>query len=237
MTTVDAVTGLLDRNSLNENFEIAFAKAVKESEPLGIVFADIDRFKKVNDTYGHQKGDAVLAGVALRLRKVTAGKGIVYRFGGEEMVMLLPNNELQESASVAERCRRALESSPIADIKVTASFGVSSYPETANSIDTLLEAADKAMYDAKTRGRNLVRLFGEPEPSAANVQPTVRRQPDPGHLSDEHKEALRRDYFRTGRAVCPMDQAILQVHKSHAVGEATPRLLIMCPLCGLNEVI
>lgn len=237
MATLDEVTGILDRSSLNEDLKSAFAKAVRENEPLGLVFVDIDRFKKINDTHGHQKGDAVLNGVAQRLRKIVEGKGAAYRYGGEEMVVLLPNHEITEAASVAERCRRTLGASPVAGVEVTASFGVSEYPASANSVGELIDTADKAMYDAKNRGRNLVRLHGELEPSIAEASHSPRRQPEPDHLADEQKEKIRGDYFRFGRATCPKDQAIFEVLKRHPVGEPTPQLLITCPLCGLHEVI
>ena len=166
-SSLDSTTGLLDRKSFDAALNSDFVTAQMEQTSLGLIFVDVDRFKMVNDKHGHQKGDQVLAEVSRRLTLCSKGKGAVYRYGGEEVVILLLNYDLNETLALAERCRVALESEPSAGLSITASFGVSVYPNISSSPEQLVENADKAMYDAKNRGRNLVRYFGEPAPEQA----------------------------------------------------------------------
>jgi diguanylate cyclase (GGDEF)-like protein len=129
---------------------------------LSILFADLDHFKQVNDTYGHQVGDKVLIGVAKAMKTACTGKGRAYRWGGEELAALLMNYTSREALALAERIR-----STVADLdiegylsKITLSIGVASYPESSASAEALLEHADKATYAAKESGRNRVCFAG-----------------------------------------------------------------------------
>jgi diguanylate cyclase (GGDEF)-like protein len=120
------------------------------------VMADIDHFKKINDRHGHPVGDAVLREVASRLLRVVEGKGLAFRYGGEEYAVILPNHSLDEALAVAERVRTAVEAEQAAGVSVTSSYGVAIVPSHASTVDTWLKAADDALYDAKRLGRNLV---------------------------------------------------------------------------------
>ena len=231
--SVDSVTGLWPRAALDAELPEELASAARSKRPCGLIVLDIDRFKAVNDTHGHQAGDTVLRGVANVVKESVAGKGAAYRYGGEELVICLPNHDLHESTAVAERVRAAIEKSVFTSLQVTASLGVAALPDHGSSAAELIGAADAAMYDAKKRGRNLVRVSGDPEPQMTSTRAPARRQPDPEGLTDEEAQSIRADYFRTRQAHCPRDQAILNVLVSHAMGEKVPQLLVNCGLCGL----
>lgn len=232
----DALTQLLDRGEMDADITQLFAEAASSRHPLSVVLVDVDHFKNVNDTHGHQKGDAVLTEVAKQLLSVTEGKGRVYRYGGEEILVLLPNHAIQEAIAVAERARCSLESAQPGGLNITASFGIGTYPDHGTTTAMVLEAADKAMYEAKRCGRNVVRVFGEPPPSQPEKsrQPT-RKLPTPGGLTEEERDHIRLQYFRTHNAMCPKDGAILTVYESQPIGEPTASLLIHCKYCGLRE--
>ena len=163
---VDSLTGLFDRKAFDEQLSKEIRSATDCGESLALVFVDVDHFKKVNDTHGHQKGDDVLKAVGKILNSVVRGKGSAFRYGGEEMIILVPNHSLSEAIAVAERCRIKIEAARPGDIAVTASLGIGVYPDLSKTGEELVRIADKAMYDAKNRGRNLVRFHGEPEPKA-----------------------------------------------------------------------
>ena len=161
--TTDALTKLLNRGAILEGLDQAVKQSQASGQPLGVVMADVDHFKKVNDTYGHPAGDAVLREVARRLGQTIRPGDLVGRYGGEEIVLVLPNCKPPELLEVCERLRKSLEISPIhsatADIPVTASFGATCL--TGGSEDgpeQLLDRADAALYKAKESGRNRVEL-------------------------------------------------------------------------------
>ena len=162
MAERDALTQLWTRGKLDSELPQSFTEAAACQQPLSLIMVDIDHFKNVNDSHGHLKGDAVLAGVATLIASVVAGKGRVYRYGGEEILVVLMNHDVQEATAVAERARRELESARIADLSITASFGIGTFPVHGSGSKEVIKAADEAMYDAKNRGRNLVRVSGEP---------------------------------------------------------------------------
>lgn len=112
--------------------------------------------RKVNDTSGHQAGDAVLTELARRLKKTVSGKGFAYRYGGEEFAVILPNHTTDEALAVAERVRRSVEGEAVGGLSVTSSYGVALVPAHASTIEQWLKKADEALYDAKHLGRNLV---------------------------------------------------------------------------------
>jgi diguanylate cyclase (GGDEF)-like protein len=233
----DELTGLLRRASFDSDICMRMEDARTVGSFLSIVYIDIDRFKQVNDNHGHPKGDAFLAGVAAVLARVVGEKGCVYRLGGEEMAMLLPNFDLQEAVAVAERSRRELEAGPIEALPITASFGVATFPTHATESKVLVGAADKAMYDAKNLGRNLVRVFGELGLPAREAREPERKLAKPGGLTEQQRSDLRTQYFTTGSIRCPLDGAILQVREFTPHQLATPLLNILCKLCGLREQI
>lgn len=233
----DGLTQLPDRAEFDAHLASAFDEAVRAQEPLSVVMADVDHFKKVNDSHGHQTGDAVLREVAERLARVARRKGEVFRYGGEEITFVLPNHTAAEAAIVAERARRSVESEPIQSIAVSMSFGVASYVEHAGSPNDLVAAADKALYDAKHRGRNLVRIFGEPEQTQAGPREPDRKAPEPGALSDDQKSDLRKRHLRGERIRCPKDDAFLEVHDATTIGSIGRCFLVMCPACGLEALL
>jgi diguanylate cyclase len=133
---------------------------------LSLLYLDIDFFKKINDTYGHIEGDIVLKEFGNIIRSTCHNTDLIFRNGGEEFSVLLPDSSAAEAVKVAERIRAAVAVHKFSlsddnNIGVTVSIGVSSYPDTINSIDTLLEEADNALYSAKRSGRNRVVLSGK----------------------------------------------------------------------------
>ena len=154
---------------------------------MTLVIADIDKFKSINDTYGHPFCDEVLQSVAKIVKQTVGVKGSCYRYGGEEISILLPNYTADEAAALAERIRILIESSPIGgkQLRVTASFGVAESPTHTQTSTTLLEMADSAMYEAKNLGHNLVRITGETKPVASMPRVTARKQPDPNSLTEK----------------------------------------------------
>jgi diguanylate cyclase (GGDEF)-like protein len=233
----DALTKLWNRGCFDSELPHNIAEEERTKQPLSLIMVDIDHFKEVNDTHGHLKGDDVLAGVASCILSVTKNKGRVYRYGGEEIVVILNNYDTQEAIAVAERIRRTLESTPIADISVTASFGVGTFPDHGGNSTEIIKAADTALYDAKNRGRNLVRVVGEPEPPKDKKREPERKLPSPGALTEQQKRELRRQYFMGVSIRCPRDRAILEVHETTEVGKPTTGLLIWCKMCGLSETL
>jgi diguanylate cyclase (GGDEF)-like protein len=227
---------LLRRGAFDRDLPEMFAAAKASDEPLSLVMIDLDRFKAVNDAHGHPVGDGVLLETSQRLVRHVGAKGRLYRFGGEEIALLLPNYSAQEALALAERLRQVLERQPMSSrtLKVTASLGVATHPEHAATGELLLKEADDALLEAKELGRNLVRLSGEPRPTAPVLSREVdRRQPEPGTISESQRRALRMEYFKTGSARCPHDQAWLDIRRSDIMGQRTPDLHVSCPACGL----
>lgn len=150
-STTDPLTELLNRRAMDEQTK----EWVEEENPFSIILFDIDRFKRVNDTYGHAVGDDVLVYLAKEMREIAGEDNICCRYGGEEFIMLLPNQTKYEAFEVAERLRKKLEStmSPCGEV-ITISAGIASYPNCATHTIGLIEAADKCLYEAKNSGRN-----------------------------------------------------------------------------------
>jgi diguanylate cyclase (GGDEF)-like protein len=235
---LDALTGLPMRGDLEPYFA---ANTTNPDVPLCVVIFDIDKFKSVNDDHGgHVTGDEALVSVAGAAQVCVAGKGSSFRFGGDEFMLLLPNHTVEEGVAVAERLRRTVAASPRTskNLMLTLSLGVAQWPAHGGDFEALSKAADRAMYDAKNRGRNLVRYYGEPEPIVAgNVREPERRQPEPGLLTGDEQRNIREDYFRTRTARCPRDQAVLSVHDATTQQSVRNRILIRCPMCGLEGIL
>lgn len=160
ISQTDKLTGLANRCYLEEQLDIEFKRAARYKFPLTLAVVDLDFFKKVNDTYGHLAGDAVLKEVGSRLRVELRETDFVGRFGGEEFVVILTNTTLRGSLKLAEILRRFVEASPVhfegQDIPVTASIGVAEMHETHETYKEIFADADKALYYAKECGRNCV---------------------------------------------------------------------------------
>jgi len=157
----DVLTGTLTRAHLDKCLETSFAQAVANGECLTLIFADLDKFKSVNDTYGHQAGDRVLQSAARLLLSKLRGTDMVGRFGGEEFVLILPKSATSGAKMVSERILEAFRSTPheIAEnqhITVTISLGMATHtPENPYAhVDDLLRHADEAVYHSKTHGRS-----------------------------------------------------------------------------------
>jgi len=161
LTNIDHLTNLFNRRYLTEILDGEFFRARRNQEQLSLIILDIDYFKKVNDTYGHQNGDVVLAAVAGLSQRQLRAYDSAARYGGEEFVLVIPGTSLEGAVPVAERLRQAvLEFSfpaPMEDLTVTISLGVASYPSAqVDSVDALFRQADEALYRAKQNGRNRV---------------------------------------------------------------------------------
>lgn len=170
----DGLTGLYNRRYLDETLERELARAHRENLPLCMVMLDIDHFKRLNDTYGHQAGDDALRAMAGELHHHVRAEDIVCRYGGEEFLILMPHITLSVATERAESWRRAIEGIRLdaegTEIGFTASLGVAAYPEHGRTPDALTRSADLALYAAKSRGRNRVVVFvpgveEKPEPS------------------------------------------------------------------------
>jgi two-component system cell cycle response regulator len=160
MAVTDGLTGLHNRRYLDSHLQTLFDRAVARRRPLSLMITDLDRFKSVNDTYGHDGGDEVLREFARRLRKNVRGIDLACRFGGEEFVVVMPDTEAAIAEKVAERVRAEIAELPFIingeNVSVTVSVGVSSLKRGADSVAELLKRADVALYEAKSGGRNRV---------------------------------------------------------------------------------
>jgi diguanylate cyclase (GGDEF)-like protein len=156
---IDPLTGLLNRKALLSRVEELAQLSGLTREPVGLIVADLDRFKRVNDTLGHAAGDAVLTDVAQRMRGKLRAFDLAYRVGGEEFLVLLPGADAAQTRQVAEELRVAVEAEPVGDgVAVTISLGVgASERGAAFEYDAVFAAADLALYEAKHGGRNQVR--------------------------------------------------------------------------------
>lgn len=159
----DSLTGLANRRHLDDQLRRMIAETDRFGGTCSLIMADLDLFKEINDTYGHDAGDAVLRHVAQVLSEGVRTVDTCARYGGEEIAVLLPQTSEQGAAELAERLRVMLETRPAMrddkPLRVTASFGVATYPAPVPYGDWLLPAADKAMYEAKAAGRNCVRVI------------------------------------------------------------------------------
>ena len=154
---LDPLTGLLNRQGLQRRFHELAEQARIAERPVSLVIFDLDEFKDINDAYGHARGDAVLKDLAYTLRKQFRSFELIYRIGGEEMLLILPGADLRAGCEIAEQARRTIElSRPAAGLLVTASFGVCSASGDAIELDPMLDAADRALYEAKRAGRNCI---------------------------------------------------------------------------------
>ena len=160
LATTDGLTGLFNRRTFNQLLEQRVREAQRYNRPVSLLLLDVDHFKKVNDTYGHPAGDAVLRGVARLAQKAARDTDLVARYGGEEMALILPETDLKGALVMAERIRAAVQAGKHAtdqgNLQVTLSVGVSTWPQGGQSPEELLESADKALYRAKQAGRNRV---------------------------------------------------------------------------------
>jgi two-component system cell cycle response regulator len=159
----DLLTMLPNRSAIATALEQELARSHRDKRTVGVVLLDIDHFKKINDTYGHFAGDAVLRETAARLRGNMRTYDQVGRYGGEEFLVVLPSCDLEQAAHQAERMRLRLNDTKMMvdalEITVSASFGVTISDGSERSLDELVRVADEALYQAKDAGRNCVKCL------------------------------------------------------------------------------
>lgn len=165
LANTDALTGMLNRRAFLGRMEAELHRAIRRQEPFAFIMADIDYFKRINDTYGHQAGDVVLKKFTNVLAASIRPYDLAARYGGEEFILCLPETSGRQAESVAERIRGnvAAETIVLADqsepVQITASFGVAAFsPGAGDTIDAVVNRADGALYRAKGEGRNRVCL-------------------------------------------------------------------------------
>jgi two-component system cell cycle response regulator len=161
LAVTDELTGLYNRRYFDRHLTIMLDKAREQERDMAVMLIDMDFFKAVNDTHGHDIGDAVLKEFALRLRRNIRGVDLACRFGGEEFVVLMPDTDYRQAQSVAERVRmavaeRGFETGAVSDLSVTVSVGVALNESTIDTPEMILKRADVALYRAKREGRNRV---------------------------------------------------------------------------------
>jgi diguanylate cyclase (GGDEF)-like protein len=158
----DELTGLFNRRFFLDRIEREMQFAQRSGQPVSLVMLDLDRLKRINDTHGHIVGDAVLRHVGATLKAVVRNVDICARYGGEEFVVVLPYTDQPGALLAAERLRVAVSARPFQPVgRITASFGISTFPGTAATTEALIEEADRAMYVAKNSGRDRIALPGD----------------------------------------------------------------------------
>jgi two-component system cell cycle response regulator len=160
LSVTDALTGLHNRRYFDAHLKSAIARAAEDGKPVCLLAFDIDHFKGINDTFGHDGGDDVLRDFANRLRRGVRGIDLVARYGGEEFLLVMPETDAAFASAVAERLRRDVEKVPFAtrggrSLPVTVSIGLAEW-QPGDTADTLMKRADQALYSAKRAGRNRV---------------------------------------------------------------------------------
>jgi two-component system, cell cycle response regulator len=162
MAITDALTGLHNRRYMESHLATLAEQASTRGKPLALMILDVDYFKAINDTYGHDAGDDVLREFALRIRKSIRGIDLACRYGGEEFVIVMPETDLHVAGLIAERLRRAIAGEPFSvskgakRIEVTISIGLTTLERKGEAVTDLLKRADMALYRAKHDGRNRV---------------------------------------------------------------------------------
>lgn len=160
----DPLTKTYNRRYFNDALNENILKSDENKSPVSLIMFDIDKFKLINDTYGHLIGDEVLKEIAARIKNTVRGDDIVSRFGGEEFTVILPRLTAEQAYMIAERIRNEVSSKPIktskGDLYITISGGVADYPEKAESAEKLVSHADRALYaGSKSKGRNRIAIY------------------------------------------------------------------------------
>jgi len=161
LSNTDPLTHLSNRRFLMKTLEKELQRCERSQKPMALIMVDVDHFKPVNDTYGHQQGDVVLQTLADQMKAHLRDYDLAARFGGEEFALVLPETALAEAVQVAERLRVAISELRIPtdhdEIRLTISLGVATYPHPkVRTVDNLILEADRALYNAKEKGRNRV---------------------------------------------------------------------------------
>lgn len=162
----DPLMGIYNRRYLERRLTSEVARASRYGMPLSVLLLDIDHFKRINDSYGHQVGDVVLAELAQLIVNTVRTTDIVARYGGEEIMVIAPSTPLKTATNLAERLRKIIEHRPLdvpaklhrklKALHITVSVGVACFGQSANDFQSLIQSADEALYRAKKKGRNCV---------------------------------------------------------------------------------
>jgi diguanylate cyclase (GGDEF)-like protein len=173
----DPLTGLFNVRHFRKSLEHELERTRRTGMTTALIMVDLDHFKNINDTWGHESGNQVLQTVAQLLQDQTRKLDICCRYGGEEFAVILPSTELMLARQVAERCLNSLRETVIpldeTDLQVTASIGVAVADNSAQTAESLIENADECMYEAKRGGRNQV-VSKRPQPSESAVSADER---------------------------------------------------------------
>jgi diguanylate cyclase (GGDEF)-like protein len=169
LARTDGLTGLLNHRTFMEKLAEEYKRLDREPRPFSILLMDIDKFKGVNDKYGHPVGDVAIRTVAKVLKETARGSDFVARYGGEEFAVGMVDTDSRGALQMGERIRKLLEKTLVTrvhdgELRVTVSIGVSSLPEDTKNVADLVTLADNAMYQAKRSGRNRVCLHRDCEP-------------------------------------------------------------------------
>ena len=158
--STDGLTGLPNKRDVTDTIKRMTAQASRSLTSLSAIAVDLDHFKQINDTFGHGRGDDVLAAVGAALSAAVRNSDFVGRNGGEEFIVLLPDTNTESAAIVAEKLRTAIAAMSVPGVErhLTASFGIASIPQHAGDADELARSADRALYLAKTNGRNRIEI-------------------------------------------------------------------------------
>jgi diguanylate cyclase (GGDEF)-like protein len=157
----DPLTGIFNRRYLDESMRREMARSRRHGTPTGIIMMDVDHFKKVNDTYGHEAGDVILKALATFLQQHTRNEDILCRYGGEEFILLMPESDLNNTHKRAQQLCKLVRNVLRIDHQgkthqITISLGVSAFPDHGPTIEVAQNAADAALYQAKEQGRDRV---------------------------------------------------------------------------------
>jgi len=156
--TMDGLTGLYMREIFDSWLEKSVAESQRYGDPLSLLMADIDDFKMINDTHGHQVGDEVLKDIGTAFMDSLRSADFAARYGGEELVAVLPHTGIRSARRVAEKIRRAVQKRYAAQLGVTISIGVACWRGDMSAPTDFVEAADRALYEAKRSGKNCVKV-------------------------------------------------------------------------------
>ena len=160
LARVDLLTNLYNRRAFNEITTPIWHSAIRHDQELCIILLDIDRFKSINDTYGHATGDQVLREISSAIENIVRDGDVLARWGGEEFAIMLPLTSLEQAITMAERIRETISEMEIIVenniIRTTVSIGIAQKDSNIHSIDKLFTLADASLYQAKNSGRNMV---------------------------------------------------------------------------------
>ncbi len=213
MATTDELTGLSNRHSLESIIVSEMERSVRYREALSLIIFDIDHFKRVNDTHGHQTGDAVLRRLAAITGQLIREPDSLFRWGGEEFLILAPHTDLAGAVVLAEKLRLAIAADPFAGaVPISASFGVAQW-QNGDQREAWFKQADQALYRAKNAGRNRVVSFGSQDQlPVASVRLEWQKSWESGHplVDDEHRQLLEMANNLLDLSLSGSDLALLQ---------------------------